>query len=112
MQTNQNTKEVKDFIKENSHLFWYISKDKVENISHEVLVEFILNYGTAQQVKRLFELLGVDYVADIFYKQTARGRRINYFERTRHFFDLYFKRHAHRNIDGSSKTASSINTKV
>ena len=33
MQSNQNTQKVKDFIKETDHLFWYMPKDKVENIS-------------------------------------------------------------------------------
>ena len=92
----ENTPEIKKFIRENSDLFWYIPEDKKEDISHEVLVEFILNFGNDKSVKKLFELLGIDYAADIFRKQTT-GKRVNYFKRTIHFFNLYFVRHAHRN---------------
>ena len=91
-----NTLEIKSFIRENSDLFWYIPEDKKEDISHEVLVEFILNYGDDKSVKKLFVLLGIDYVADIFSKQTNK-QRVNYFPQVINFFNLYFKRHAHRN---------------
>lgn len=37
--------EIKQFIRENSSLFWHIPDDKKEEISKEVLVETILNYG-------------------------------------------------------------------
>lgn len=93
-----NSPEVKKFIREHKNLFWYIEDSAKENISHEVLVEFILNYGDEKSVKKLFELLGLEKVARIFYKQTHKkgiaAKRINYFPRTAHFFDLYFKRHA------------------
>ncbi|RLD79246.1 MAG: hypothetical protein DRJ10_09120 [Bacteroidetes bacterium] len=90
-----NSPETKEFIKENSPLFWYIPEEKKQDISHEVLVEFILNYGTVKSVKTLFNLLGINYVADIFDKQTNR-QRVNYHKRTAYFFNLYFQRHAHR----------------
>lgn len=95
-----NSPEIKKFIRENEHLFWYIKKDKLEEISHPVLVEFILNFGSAKAVKKLFELLGIDYVADIFYAHTIPGKRTNYFPLTIHYFNLYFKRHASRNFVG------------
>ena len=85
---------IKQFIKENSDLFWYISEEKKQNISHEVLIEFILNYGDEKSVKKLFDLLGIDYVAKIFYKTTIRNR-VNFFPEVVNFFNLYFKRHAH-----------------
>ncbi len=90
----ENTPEIKAFIRENSALFWYFKEDEKENINHEILVEFILNFGDDKSVKKLFELLGIDYVADIFYKQTNR-QRVNYFPQVSHFFNLYFKRYAH-----------------
>lgn len=40
-----NSPEVKEFIRKHSSLFWNISDDKKEEISEDVLVEFILNYG-------------------------------------------------------------------
>ena len=90
----KNTPELKKFIKENSSLFWYIKEGQKENLSHEVVVEFILNYGDDKMCKRLFEILGTKYVAEIFYKQTAPNRRVNYFPRTQHFFNLYFQKNA------------------
>lgn len=33
------------FIKKNKHLFWYINPEKLPNISNDILVEFIFNYG-------------------------------------------------------------------
>jgi len=90
----ENTTEIKEFIKENSSLFWHIPEDKKQNISHEVLVEYILNYGNQKSVKKLFELLGINQVADIFHKQTQR-KRVNYYQRTIHFFNLYFNKYAH-----------------
>lgn len=97
-----NSPEIKQFIRENASLFWYIREDAKESISHEVLVEFILNYGDEKSVKKLFDLLGVEKVAEIFYKQTHKenpiaSKRINYFPRTLHFFKLYFQRNVPRN---------------
>ena len=37
----ENTSEIKEFIKENSSLFWYIPEEKKQEISQKVLVEFI-----------------------------------------------------------------------
>ena len=89
--------EIKQFIRENSSLFWYIPEKEKENISQEALVESILNYGDEKSVKKLFNLLGIEKVADIFYKQTHKtgiaAKRINYFPRVINFFNLYFKRH-------------------
>ncbi len=40
-------------IKHNSHLFWYIKKDKLDEISDQLLVETILNYGDWNSVQKL-----------------------------------------------------------
>ena len=99
-----NSPEIKQFIRENAGLFWYIREDAKENISHETLVEFILNYGDEKSVKKLFDLLGIEKVAEIFYKQTHKENllaktRINYLKLVKNFFDLYFKKNAaYRNI--------------
>ena len=85
--------EIIDFIKENSALFWYTPEEDKEHISIEFLVETILNYGDEKSVKKLFDLVGIKKVAEIFYKQTS-GKRTNYFPQTEHYFKLYFKRHA------------------
>jgi hypothetical protein len=90
--------EIKQFIREHGSLFWYIKPDAKERISLESLVETILSFGNGRDVKRLFDLLGVEKVAEIFYKQIS-GRRVNYKPRTKHFFKLYFDRHVQRSIN-------------
>ena len=89
-----NPPKIKEFIRENSSLFWWIKEEEKENISIEFLVEMVLNYGDKKSVKKLFELVGIDKVANIFYKQTSR-RRVNYFPQVVNFFDLYFKKNAY-----------------
>ena len=89
-----NSPELKKFIRDHPWLLWYIRDDVKEDLPHEVVVEFVLNYGDDKMCKRLFEILGVDHVAEIFYKQTEPWRRSNYFERTQHFFTPYFEKHA------------------
>ncbi len=96
MKETTNNPEIRQFIRENASLFWYTPEEKKEEISLELLVETILNYGDLTSVKKLFDLLGLDTVADIFYRQTS-GKRTNYFPQVAHYFDEYFKRHAHRN---------------
>ena len=88
-----NNSDIKEFIRENRSLFWYIKEDAKEDISIDLLIETILNYGNEKSVKRLFDLLGIKKVAEIFYKQIS-GKRINYPPRTLHFFNLYFKKNA------------------
>ncbi|MCK4359846.1 MAG: hypothetical protein KAW92_14130 [Candidatus Cloacimonetes bacterium] len=91
-----NSPEIKKFIRENSHPFWWIKEESKENISLNLLVESILNYGNEKGVKRLFDLVGIKKVAEIFYEATNR-KRVNYYPDVVNFFNLYFK----RNIDKS-----------
>jgi hypothetical protein len=86
--------EIKQFIQENSSLLWSISPEERTKISVNALVEAVLNYGNEKNVKRLFDLIGIKKAAQIFYQQIS-GNRPNYNKRTKHFFQLYFKRHAH-----------------
>lgn len=92
--SQKNSSDLKKFIRDNAWLWWYVRDDKKENLSHESVVEFVLNFGDEKMCKRLFEILGTKYAAKIFYKQTAAGRRINYFPSVANFFNLYFKRNA------------------
>lgn len=94
----EHNEEIKKFIREHSSLFWYIKEDAKEKISLESLVETILSYGNGQDIKKLFELVGEDKVAEIFYKQIAKKRN-NYRPRTKHFFKLYFDRHVQRSTN-------------
>lgn len=88
-----NSPEVKAFIRKHSALFWYIPEDKKEDISPDVLVEFILNYGSLEDIKTLFKILGTEETARIFFR--AKGRRkLNYFPEVYNYFSLYFRKYA------------------
>ncbi len=78
-------------IEENKLLFWYFDKTQLNVMSDSVLVEFILNYGTIQDVKALFEVLGKENVAREFGSK-IKNERNNYFPMVRNFFDLYFRK--------------------
>ena len=88
-----NNPEIKQFIRENSYLLWWVKEESKENISLNVLIETILNFGNEKSVKKLFDLLGIKKVAEIFYHYTNR-RRVNYHPRTINYFNLYFKKNA------------------
>lgn len=91
-----NSPEIKAFIRKHSSLFWYIPESKKEDISHEVLVEFILNYGSMDDVKELFRILGVKEAARAFFNATGR-RKLNYFPEIHNYFRLFFEKYAQRN---------------
>ena len=94
-----NTKNLKELIKEYSHLFWYTPQNKKEHINEDQLVETILNYGDEKAIRSLIDILGIDKVAGIFNKQisTSSRRKNNYHELVSNYFQLYFKRHAKGN---------------
>jgi hypothetical protein len=94
-----NSNSIKELIKDNSHLFWYTPQDKKENIDEGQLVETILNYGDKKAVRRLIDVMGIDKVANIFYKQisTTSHKKNNYHELVSNYFQLYFRRHARGN---------------
>ena len=78
----------KDILNQCGYLFWWV-KDK-DKLSDEAIVETLLCYGDEEQVKALFGWLGTKHVAEIFKKQTHQ-KRVNYPERTQHFFTLLFE---------------------
>lgn len=89
--------EIRQFIHQNSALFWTIPEDKKEEISPELLVETILNYGDMASTRQLFDLLGIKEVARLFYASLATSdrRKGNYQELTIHYFNLLFRKYAH-----------------
>jgi hypothetical protein len=91
-----NNLEIKQFIRENNNLFWYVPDDKKEEISNEFLVETILNYGDINAVIKLFKLLGINEVAKIFFDSInlSNRRKGNYHELTINYFTLVFKKYA------------------
>ncbi len=90
---HQNTPEIKQFIRQYKNLFWYTPENKKENISHELLVETILNYGDLEAVKKLFSVMGIKKVAEVFFGMQGR-KKLNYFPEIYNFFSLYFKQYA------------------
>ncbi|MBN2634610.1 MAG: hypothetical protein JXR66_13695 [Bacteroidales bacterium] len=95
-----NSPEVKRYIRKHSSLFWYIPDDRKEDISPDVLVEFILNYGDIEAVKELISLFGIEKVAEIFFSSInlSERRKGNYHELTLNYFTLFFSKYAHGNI--------------
>lgn len=90
MSRKKKTRE--EFIDENASLFWYIRQDKLHSISDEVLVEFIINYGSLHAIKELFEIVGIKKLTEIYYK--IQGRKIgNYFPELYNFFGLLIKKY-------------------
>lgn len=91
-----NSPEIKAFIRENSHLFWYTPEDKKEEISLEFLVETILNYGDINALKKMLDLIGIKNTAKIFFNSInlSNRRKGNFHELTINYFTLFFKRHA------------------
>ena len=80
----------KDILNQYGYLFWWVKKK--DNLSDEAIVETLLCYGDEEQVKSLFNWLGINKVSEIFKKQTKQTR-INYPERTQHFFTLLFEKY-------------------
>jgi hypothetical protein len=82
-----------EFIEKNKDLFWSIHDSKKKFISDNVLVETILNYGAWEDVRELFNLLGLKQTAEVFYIATENRERKNYFPQVENFFKLYFDYH-------------------
>jgi len=85
--------KLSQIINQNRGLFWDIARDSLDQLDAEVVTEKILNYGNEKSVRQLFDILGTDKVAKIFYDHINRPRQ-NYLPETIHYFNLYFKRHA------------------
>jgi hypothetical protein len=91
---------IREFIHQQSNLFWHIPEKKKKEISQEVLVETILNYGDIKAVKQLLAIMGIDEVAKTFYSITDKSirKKGNLHELTVNYFTLFFEKYAHRNI--------------
>jgi len=92
-----NSPDINQFILEHSHLFWYIPGDKKEEISHELLVETILNYGNLDDIRQLIKLMGIGHVSEVFFGAGER-KKLNYYPEIHHFFSLVFNKYAQGNI--------------
>jgi hypothetical protein len=84
---------IRAFIREHSYLFWYTPEDKKDEISEELLVETILNYGNLDDIRKLIDLLGIHQVAGIF-RTADKRRKMNYFPEIYNYFLRVFERYA------------------
>ena len=81
------------FIDEHRALFWYTPEESKCDISDELLVETILNYGTLDDFRDLKRILTPKRVAQVFF--SAIGRQVgNYYPEIRNFFSLALKPYA------------------
>jgi len=89
------SQEVKKFIEDHQHLFWYSPAPKSETVSDELLVEMVLNYGSMDELRGLFAVMGIKVVAQIFFDSIEKSerRRGNYHELTLNYFTLLFNRY-------------------
>lgn len=91
---NMRDEALKEYIRKHDDLFWYSPEDKGETVSDELLVEHILNYGTLDDVRELFRVMGLDRVAEVF--RGMKGRKAqNFFPEIWNFFNLLFTHYAH-----------------
>lgn len=87
--------ELKKFVSERPFFWWWIPESMLPNISIESVVEGTLSYGDIDDIKLLFQIMGIEQVASVF-KATSQKPRANYHPRTVYFFNLYFQRHVPR----------------
>ena len=81
-----------DLIARTAHLFWYLDRGKLNSISDAVLVEFIINHGTWQDVADLIQVLGYEKLRRIYDGLDERHKG-NYFAPA---LNLYQRLLAHR----------------
>jgi hypothetical protein len=89
-----NNKELKQFIRQHSPLWWWVPEAAKANLSLSAVVEALLIYGSIEDIKNLFGIVGIKKVAAIFYESTRDRQRSNYPPEIKIFFTLYFERHA------------------
>lgn len=85
--------ELKAFIRSKNNLFWYTPDKKKEEISPELLVESVLNFGSLDEIRSLISLMGRDEVSRIFLGCTGR-KKMNYYPEIYNFFSLVFSKYA------------------
>lgn len=73
---------------------WYIKNP--EKLPAESIVEAVLNYGDWDDVQTLIKILGIKRAAKIFREKSQPPEigRQNYDFKIKHYFQLYFNKHA------------------
>ena len=87
------SEDLLNFIQQNAHLFWYTPKEKIGEISDELLLEQLLNFAELPVIREYFSIVGIAGAKDIF--QNLKGRqKQNIYPEIYHLFSEYFKRNA------------------
>jgi len=94
--SSRRNSQIKKYIDDHQHLFWYSPAPKTETVSDELLVEMVLNYGRMDDLRALFEVMSIKNVANIFFDSIRKSerRKGNYHELTLNYFTLLFNRYA------------------
>jgi hypothetical protein len=92
----ENSPELKALIRKNAHLFWYSKDSEKENLPLPVVLEFFINYADKEDIKALFNIVGIKKAAAVFFEQVNKSERAanNYEAISRNYFSLYFKKYA------------------
>ena len=92
----ENNLELKALIRKNAHLFWYTKDTEKENLHLPVLLEFFINYANKEEIKALFNIVGIKNAARVFFEQINKSERAanNYEAVSRNYFTQYFKKYA------------------
>ena len=93
----ENSPQLKALIRQNAHLFWYTKDSEKENLPLPVVVEFFLNYAESNSVKKLFKIVGIGKIKEIFENQINLSQRAsnNYTALSKNFYTLYFAKYAY-----------------
>jgi len=87
IENNVNQEVNEQIVQPKPYLWWWV-RDK-KKLSIESIVEGVLSNGNMKDVLTLFDILGKDYVKQIFSRQIS-GRRNNYRPQTLNFFKKVF----------------------
>lgn len=85
--------KILEFINKRPALFWSVSKNKLHNISHEAILEAVLNHGSLQECLTIIELIGYKESLEIL-QNTPKRKQGNYFPEIYNFFKLYLSKYA------------------
>jgi hypothetical protein len=91
----ENSPALKALIRKNAFLFWYSKDSEKENLPLSVVLEFFINYAKQEDIKALFEIVGIKNAAKVFFEQIGRSERAanNYDGLSRNYFTLLFKKY-------------------
>ena len=92
----ENSPELKALIRKNAHLFWYTKDTEKESLPLPVVLEFFINYAGKEDIKALFDIVGIKNAARVFFAQINRSERVsnNFEPLSKNYFTLYFKKYA------------------